>query len=412
MNFVNILIYFIEAFTSLMIIDIIYSKKNHSQLLIFSFFLFIILVCLKEYSIYTNIIRFLFIFIYMLIVCNDFEINYIFISLLSTLALDISYSIATVIYYMIFFKDNVDYFIIKIIAHFLYAIVIYILALFIKNSHYFNKRLLVLMNVSILIVSYLYASLLDGIFINEYSGAILIISTVLLIIMIMIFYEVKNDAKKLYEKQLQLEILKLKRDHYLLSKESIEQTKRLKHDLSHIYNSIIYELDHHEIQKAKDILTRQIIELKNLNKVIVSGNDVIDYCIALQREKINKKKVEIYTDRLSEIPMEDEDLFILFGNLIANAVEYCEPYPYCQIIISAGKMNNYFYLKLKNTISLSVFIDNPKLMTNKDNKEDHGKGIKICKNIVSKYNGQLSFNEDEQFFCVNVIIPLESLSLD
>lgn len=268
---------------------------------------------------------------------------------------------------------------------------------------------MVISNVILLIIMIIFDFQFESFFHYTNNTIITIfLMTLVSVFVILLFNESKEDAKKLYEKQLQLNILEEKKNNYLLSKESIERTSRLKHDLAHIYNSVIYEINQGNNQNALKILTNQIKELDNIEKCIVTGNDIIDYCIALQSAKIKTKQIKVICDNLpNNVPISNEDLFIVFGNLFQNAAENCQPNPETYIIISAGYVYNFFYLKIKNTISNSVLNSNPNLNTSKHNKEIHGIGINTCKCVIKKYNGHISFDEDSIFFNAKIIIPID-----
>ena len=59
---------------------------------------------------------------------------------------------------------------------------------------------------------------------------------------------------------------------------------------------------------------------------------------------------------------------------------------------------------VKNTISTSVLKNNPKLLTDKQNKKEHGLGVKIIKSIADKYEGKVDFYEESDEFCCRVIL--------
>lgn len=262
-------------------------------------------------------------------------------------------------------------------------------------------------NITLLIIMIIFNYQFDTYFYQTNHTVITIFLLTLVSIMItFIFNESRKDAKRLYEHQLHLNILEERKNNYQLSKENIKKTNILKHDLAHIFNSAIYEIKNYNYQEAIKILSNQVNELENINKVIITGNDIIDYCISLQSTIIKEQKIKVTSDALPKnIPINNRDLFIVFGNLFENAVENCQPNPERQIFISAGTINDLFYIKIKNTISSSSLTHNPKLNTSKSNKNIHGIGIHTCKNIIEKYKGKLLFDEDIMFFNVKIIVP-------
>ena len=105
------------------------------------------------------------------------------------------------------------------------------------------------------------------------------------------------------------------------------------------------------------------------------------------------------------------DLISLIGNLCDNAIEYLstcsDSIKYMELSIT--RHNDYFIISCKNKIDSSILADNPDLITSKTDKAKHGKGLLIIKDVVNKYNGNVSFQETNGWFIINVF--LESLIL-
>lgn len=60
------------------------------------------------------------------------------------------------------------------------------------------------------------------------------------------------------------------------------------------------------------------------------------------------------------------------------------------------------YIAVKNSIAESVLLNNPDLKTDKQNKSEHGFGIKSIKQIADKYDGSIEFNEENGVFIAEV----------
>ena len=63
------------------------------------------------------------------------------------------------------------------------------------------------------------------------------------------------------------------------------------------------------------------------------------------------------------------------------------------------------FLQVKNSISSSVLKHNPTLQTVKQDKIDHGKGIKSVKKLVEKMEGIFVLTEEDDSFLVTIVIP-------
>lgn len=60
---------------------------------------------------------------------------------------------------------------------------------------------------------------------------------------------------------------------------------------------------------------------------------------------------------------------------------------------------------IKNRTAFSVLYGLPDLVTTKEEKEFHGYGIRIVRDIVTKYKGSVNFQEKDGMFFVQVSIP-------
>lgn len=107
--------------------------------------------------------------------------------------------------------------------------------------------------------------------------------------------------------------------------------------------------------------------------------------------------------------MQPQDIFIMFGNALDNAIEYLRQ------VDDVGK--RLIYLRVNTVNEMSVvnienyydgelrFDENNEIETSKSDKANHGWGLKSIRYIVEKYNGTVSVNVDNNAFVVTAIFP-------
>ena len=96
------------------------------------------------------------------------------------------------------------------------------------------------------------------------------------------------------------------------------------------------------------------------------------------------------------------DLCVLVGNLLDNAIEACQKIDkQKRIQVSFKQEGNFLNVIIKNT-----YIDekNNDLLTTKDNKLNHGYGIKSVRSIVEKYEGTFKIIKNNGYFIVSVLL--------
>ena len=96
--------------------------------------------------------------------------------------------------------------------------------------------------------------------------------------------------------------------------------------------------------------------------------------------------------------LDDFDLCNLISNMFDNAITAVKNCDTKLIDIIISKKNNYYIIKMSNTIPQSVLDKNPELNTTKQDKTSHGYGIKIIKDIAKKYSGEFDCYEDDGMF--------------
>ncbi len=113
------------------------------------------------------------------------------------------------------------------------------------------------------------------------------------------------------------------------------------------------------------------------------------------------------------INMEDADICTIFSNLFQNAVEEITENSICnaKIIVEVYKGEQYINYIIKNSIHAQF--DNNDINKNglpKSHKSDaksHGIGMINVKRAIEKYNGRFEWIQKEDYFSVNVVLPVK-----
>jgi len=190
-------------------------------------------------------------------------------------------------------------------------------------------------------------------------------------------------------------------------RERYSEVKKLKHDLKHYLTTAAELIANEKPFEAKAYIEKIVDEKINSSSVgVTTGSAVIDAVInnkiALCNSKEIKMKCAIDTqfDRTNDI-----DISILLSNLLDNAIRGCDKSkPYIELIIGHNKSMT--YVVVKNNISASVLTDNPNLETDKDNKAEHGYGIRSIKDIAKKYDGSVEFSEEDGKFIAEIWLKM------
>lgn len=186
-----------------------------------------------------------------------------------------------------------------------------------------------------------------------------------------------------------------------------ENTRRLKHDMkNHIMVAVSY-LNSGDTQQAKDYLSAVLDNLNKSYSYIQTGNSVMNYIINSKLEYAHSQGIEFKAE-IENLPfdkMGSVDFSALLSNVLDNAVEASQGSSNKFIYVAILKKRAYDTILVKNSIDSSVLEKNPQLLSSKKDNEQHGYGIKQIKAIAEKYEGIVDIYEEDNMFCVNVMIP-------
>ncbi len=185
--------------------------------------------------------------------------------------------------------------------------------------------------------------------------------------------------------------------------ERYSEVRTLKHDMKH-YLTIATELiSNGQSEKAKSYIESVLNEkIAPAGMVVNTGSVVVDAAINSKISLCSEKGIS--TKCIIDTQFEgsnDVDISILLSNLMDNAINgYDRSNPHIELVIS--KMKSMTYIAVKNSIAESVLLNNPDLKTDKQNKSEHGFGVKSIRQIADKYDGSIEFKEENGVFIAEV----------
>lgn len=112
----------------------------------------------------------------------------------------------------------------------------------------------------------------------------------------------------------------------------------------------------------------------------------------------------------SSLQIHMSDLGAVLFNSIDNALDASLRTQSPFIFVELCKRKNYLMITVKNKVDDDIMQSNPKLHTTKSSSDLHGNGISIIKNIASKYEGDVTFSQNNNFFQISVMLKDISIS--
>ena len=190
--------------------------------------------------------------------------------------------------------------------------------------------------------------------------------------------------------------------------EAVKTARKYKHDeKNHILalQGLIKEKAYEKATKyLEDMLYIHIAE----DNVIRSRSEIINSILNYKIKKMtdNKVQVKTYINVADNIPMSDYDMSLVLGNIMDNSIEALMKIPEEKRFIDIEIIDekNKFTIKVKNTYDGNIENQNGILMTTKNDRENHGIGIRNIEKAVEKYGGLFKTTYDEKEFTSYVLI--------
>ena len=191
---------------------------------------------------------------------------------------------------------------------------------------------------------------------------------------------------------------------------SYESLHELRHEIKNQYSYIQMLLEKKEYDRAKNFFGEMSMHANPVFSYLYSGNELVDNIVNLEiaRAKSLDITIDIKVAVPPELPFSESDLCSLLLNLIDNAIDACVDLPLKKISFSMIKQENYVMIHVSNPTARTIPLNGQLILhTTKSNKELHGYGTRIIKNIVEKYDGAIQYKNENQVFTAEVMLSLK-----
>ena len=217
------------------------------------------------------------------------------------------------------------------------------------------------------------------------------------------FRESELDAKN----RMLAEMLAMERQKQTLSRETIDIINRKCHDLRHQ----IRMLERQSPEDRARSLEKITEALRIYDSLLKTGNATVD--LVFMEKKLFCEKNDIKFTYLVDGEkfsfMDEADLYAMLGNMLDNAIESVslEADPEKRVItFTTSSRGDMLYLCMENYCTATVSFQDGFPETSKSDKAFHGFGVQSIAHIAEKYGGSVRFFQENQFFVVEVLMPM------
>lgn len=253
-----------------------------------------------------------------------------------------------------------------------------------------------------------------SLFINSDSGFILGEQSFIRIVCILLSKSILTilviTANKVivegYEQKKNNLLIEMNRKMLQKSLDETEQTFELWKQSIHNYKNNIIALSQlakeGKLEEIKTYLKNESEMIEQKMFYVKTGNSVVDAILNTKQNIAEKNNILFIVNAsiTNDIVISDMDIANILGNIMDNAIEAekNETEPYIETVIKMEK--NFLIITVKNKLTKPL----PEKLTNKENPEFHGIGLKSVKKTIKKYDGQLKINTENETFTVSILI--------
>lgn len=232
----------------------------------------------------------------------------------------------------------------------------------------------------------------------------LILCAVIIVLYLVLFSIYQQTKSENALKQTAYENLK---NQYYGLKEMYETNSRCIHDMKHELMYIGSCLEDNNISGACESLKGYLQEIRKIERKVWTGFSFLDFVLNYKKAEMDKKSIDFALDiELHQIIILEDDLVILLGNLLDNAIEAAQKCEENQryIKLKVHNVNNMLLLDIENSSSEIPQLKNGVFISSKNDKTLHGFGIESVKRIVKLYDGEIHFQYTENNFEIKILI--------
>ncbi|WP_175405466.1 sensor histidine kinase [Ruminococcus bovis] len=262
--------------------------------------------------------------------------------------------------------------------------------------------------VKVILLVFLWALFCFYTFINDYLSyqpreLLLAYSFFLYLIIfgsgLLIFMLIRNIKKKSYYENLS-NIMDVRLTEQVKHYEQVEKTdnelRKFRHNYKNMKIGLMSLLNNKDTDGAKKYVA-DCDELLDIDYTLYqTGNSIINAILSDKAMKVKDKGITIkFTGLIPQTKISNTDLCIIFGNILDNAIEAVEKVDdniAKEINIDVYKKKDYLFITVTNPTKTEVAIKDNKVVTSKDDKDNHGLGLSSVEETLKKYDGHLDLD--------------------
>lgn len=252
---------------------------------------------------------------------------------------------------------------------------------------------------------------------NNDDVRLLIAFSIMVLFMADVFvYHLINSRKKKTELEKELESVRLReyyqRQYIDSTKQQYDAMRKIRHDTKNSFLALSELIADKDYDRALSLINEYADTLSSVQTFVDTQNSVVNAVINSKLSYASANGIRSRCLSVSRIAgIKDSDLCSILSNALDNAITAClvMPVDSRELSLEINCENDRIYtFIITNTVGAPVLEINPQLSSTKQDKQEHGYGTKIIKEIAQKYNGRVDFYEEQNRFCCRIDLITDS----
>ena len=216
-------------------------------------------------------------------------------------------------------------------------------------------------------------------------------------------YQQVNLNRALYQ-----QIIQRQKEEYEQRRVSVDDLNIKCHDLKYQIRSIFQKKGEANVEDLKNIEA----SIKNIQNAYRTGCVPLDIIISEKARICSQKDIAFsYMGDGKLISfMKEVDIYRLFNNAIDNAIEAVDQVEHDKKIIGVTiqKAGPFITIHFENYCIGKLQLQGGLPQTSKQDKQNHGFGVRSMKSIAESYQGELKFGVEGEVFSLDILFPIQA----
>lgn len=232
-----------------------------------------------------------------------------------------------------------------------------------------------------------------------------VLSAIVCALGIWIAIDILVNQKIKMESAMQQYMIERQKEEFELRKETINDLNIKCHDLKYQIREIYNRIGKNDTSGLEEIEDR----IMAFQSSYQTGNEALNVVLSEKARMSSEKGISFNFMGNGELIsfMSDMDIYRLFNNAIDNAIEASEKIEKEKRIIGViiGFAGPFISVRFENYYNGQLELSNDMPLTSKENKQNHGFGVKSIKSIADNYGAQFAIEHDDEVFALTLLFP-------